>query len=358
MEASDQSRSLAETTERLRRAQKAGRIGTWDWNVKTNELIWDGVEAVHGLPEGSFGGTFDGYLQDMHPDDRPRVLRAIHGAAEAGTDLDVEYRIVLPDGSERWVAGRGTCFRDESGNVVRMSGTCQDVTERKRADEDKEALLSFAAHELRSPLSTVMGFSRLIESSVARSPESFDEMTREGISAIVEESMRMADVITYFLDLAHAEARPSEIDVAEVDLTDLLQKEIERVRLDASDMELEAELPDGPLLVQSESRRLEQIISNLLGNAAKYGGTPPRALVSCELKDGEVTICVRDYGPGIPEEERTRVFERFYRGTNAPGKGLGIGLYLSRQFAEQLGGRLELDEDIPAGTKFRLTLPA
>lgn len=356
MEANNEGRSLEETAERLRRAQKAGRIGTWDWDIGTNQLIWDGVEAVHGLPEGTFVGTFESYLKDIHPDDKPRVLAAISDAVESGSDLDIEYRVILPDGSERWVEGRGTCFKNEAGVTVRMTGTCQDITARRQADEDKEVLLSFAAHELRSPLSTVMGYSKLIEASIAKDPDRFDQMTREGIAAIVEESKRMADVINYFLDLARAETRPSHLDVENVDLKELLAREVERVALEAPEATIEAHLPDEPVPVQTEVRRVEQIVSNLLANAVKYGGSPPVVQLTCTLAPGEIVITVKDNGPGIPEEQRAHIFQRFFRGANASEKGLGIGLYLSRQFAEQLGGGLEL-LDGEGGAAFRLTLP-
>jgi PAS domain S-box-containing protein len=127
--------ALRQSEERLRRAQQAGRLGTWDWEVGTNELIWDGVEPIHGLEPGAFDNSFDTYLKDVHPDDRETVAQAISQAAQQATDLSMEYRIIWPDQSLHWVQGTGRAFKDEAGRTIRMTGTCQDITQRKMAEE-------------------------------------------------------------------------------------------------------------------------------------------------------------------------------------------------------------------------------
>ncbi len=316
---------------------------------------------MHGLDEDAFDGTFEGYVRDMHPDDRPRVLAAIMGAAEAGSDLDIEYRIVLPDGSMRWVAGRGTAFRDESGAVARMAGTCQDITDRVRANEDKEVLFSFAAHELRSPLTSVLGFARILERLIRANPEQYDEVFTEAVQTISTESSRMKEIIELFLDLARAESGQLQLETNEVDVVELLKREIEMSVAKSPSARIDAHLPDCPLPIVSDARRLEQVISNLLDNAIKYGGNPPHVVVTCSLHAGHVVISFKDDGAGIAEGDRPYLFDRFYRGqtaSDARAIGTGIGLYLSKQFVTQLGGRLELTSAPGEPTEFCVTLPA
>jgi signal transduction histidine kinase len=352
-------RSLEETTDRLRRAQKAGRLGTWDWNVQTSELIWDGVEAVHGLPEGTFGGTFEGYLADMHPEDRERVLSAIGNSRDTGAELDIEYRILLPDNVMRWVSGRGTAFRDQDGNVVRLAGTCQDITDRKRAEQQKEDLFAFASHELRNPLTSILGFSRLLELRLAEPGKPLDEDGIDAIKTISSESQRMAEILETFLDLARAESQRLEVELESIDLIELLDDQIERVKAKAPELEVIWNEHPEELLIASDRRRLRQIISNLLDNALKYGGSPPKVWVSSDSAGGWVDVRIRDNGAGIDEQDRRQLFGRFYRGiaqSNQP-KGLGIGLYLSRQFAERLGATLELDSPPGESAAFLLRLP-
>ena len=121
--------------EGLRFALDAANMGTWDWDVRTKALHWsDNLERVHGLPTGTFDGTFASYEREIHPDDRGRVLASIANALEAGAVHDVEYRIVAPDGSIRWVEGKGRVESDERGRPVRMTGVCVNVTSRKQAE--------------------------------------------------------------------------------------------------------------------------------------------------------------------------------------------------------------------------------
>jgi PAS domain S-box-containing protein len=128
--------ALRDGEQRLRLALEAGRMGNWEWHIPTNRVIWsEALEAIHGLAPGTFAGTFEAYQQDIHPDDRAMVQAAIAQTLETGEAHHIEYRIVLPDGRQRWVEGRGKLFRDASGSPVRMIGVCTDVTDRKRVEQ-------------------------------------------------------------------------------------------------------------------------------------------------------------------------------------------------------------------------------
>jgi PAS domain S-box-containing protein len=128
--------ALRERQEQLRLAMEAGRLGMWEWNVVTNQVVWSAqLQAIHGLAPGEFDGTFAAYERDIHPDDRDRILKAVAQSRDQGALHHIEYRIVRPDGEIRWVEGRGSLFRDESGTPIRMIGVCSDITERKEAEE-------------------------------------------------------------------------------------------------------------------------------------------------------------------------------------------------------------------------------
>jgi PAS domain S-box-containing protein len=153
-EARDQ--QLREGEQRLWLALEAGQMGTWEWNVTTNQVIWSpGLEAIHGLAPGAFAGTFAEYQKDIHPDDRERILGAIARTMEQGEDHHIEYRIVWPDGSLHWVEGRGKLVRDSAGAATRMIGVCMDVTERKRAEERQKLLLDELNHRVRNMLAII-----------------------------------------------------------------------------------------------------------------------------------------------------------------------------------------------------------
>jgi PAS domain S-box-containing protein len=147
---------LRESEERLRLALEAGRMGTWEWTVATNEVIWSpSLEAIYGLAPGTFAGTFAGYQKDMHAEDREHVLGAIARTLKQGEDHHLEYRIILPDGSIRWVEGRGKLVRDRSGAATRMIGVCMDLTERERNEEGQKLLLDELNHRVKNMLAII-----------------------------------------------------------------------------------------------------------------------------------------------------------------------------------------------------------
>jgi PAS domain S-box-containing protein len=124
-----------QSEERLRFALDAANMGTWDWDLRAQSVRWsDNVERIHGLPPGAFDGTFQSYEREIHPEDRERVFASIQRALSEGVPHEVEYRIVAPDGTVRWVEGKGRVERGFDGQPRRMSGVCMDVTRRKHAE--------------------------------------------------------------------------------------------------------------------------------------------------------------------------------------------------------------------------------
>ncbi|HEX6231432.1 MAG TPA: PAS domain S-box protein [Actinomycetota bacterium] len=131
--------ALRESEERLRIAAGAGQMGTWDWHISDGSVRWsDSLEEIHGLRPGTFGGTFEAFQRDVHPEDREAVIAAIERAVNAGGDYGLDYRIVRPDGAVRWLTVRGEVFRDDKGRPARMAGVCADITERKEAERALE----------------------------------------------------------------------------------------------------------------------------------------------------------------------------------------------------------------------------
>ncbi len=142
--------------ERAAFALEAGGVGTWEWCVDSGTVEWSpALERIHGIEPGSFPGTFEAYRSDIHPEDEGRVLSAIRGTLEGGEEHHIEYRIVRPDGSIRWVEGRGRLLRDRQGQPRRMIGICMDVTDRRRAEESRDLLVRELNHRLKNTLAIV-----------------------------------------------------------------------------------------------------------------------------------------------------------------------------------------------------------
>ena len=146
-------------------ALDAAQMGTWRWDVTANTVTWsDNLERIHGLPPGTFTGAFESYDREIHPDDRERVLASLRRALTEGAPHDVEYRIVAPDGSVRWVQGKGRVELDASGVPVVMSGVCMDISARKRTEATVTQALEAEATARRRLTDLTRGAHRLLTS--------------------------------------------------------------------------------------------------------------------------------------------------------------------------------------------------
>ncbi len=394
---------------RLRLALEAGRMGTWEWNLRTNEVIWSpGLEAIHGLAPGTFAGSFDAYLNDIHPDDRELVIRSITQTVQQGSEHHIEYRIVWPDRSEHWVEGKGKLFHDATGKPVRLSGVCADITARKRLEEElrerveqlaeadrrKDEFLALLAHELRNPLAPMRNGIEVMKEVGLNNPRL--ERTRATLERQVQQMSRMVDDL---LDVSRITRGKIALQKEPTDLATVVTRAVETSRplIDARRHELEVSLPAEPVCLDADPIRLAQIVANLLNNAAKYtepGGkicvaaavhadddrvtrwhgdqvTREPIAVAEKSKSGghpvtpspchHVIITVRDTGVGIAPEMLPRVFEPFVQGSQALDRsdgGLGIGLTLVRSLVEMHGGQVSAVSDGPGkGSAFVIRLP-
>jgi PAS domain S-box-containing protein len=143
---------LSTQEERTSFALEAAQMGIWEWDIQTGEVAWSPeLEHLHGVALGTFGGTFEDYLKDVHAADRESVLTTIERSIEQESDYSIQYRIVRPDGALRWVEGKGCVLRDESVQALRMVGVCMDITARKEA----EGALQESQERLRAVITRV-----------------------------------------------------------------------------------------------------------------------------------------------------------------------------------------------------------
>ena len=354
--------SLRDAAERLRRAQQAGRLGSFDWHVDTGELIWDGVEEVHGMPRGSFGGTLDDYLRDVHPDDVELVQETLRRAVEEGEPVSVRYRIITAAGEMRWVEGKGDVERDVAGAVTRVVGTCQDVTERRRlieelqeANDAKDEFLSLVSHELRTPITTIYGNAEVLE---RRGMEIEEGARTEALRDIRISATRLSRIVTNLLVLARmdrgmeAEREPMLIRR----IAERLLQEHQRMH-PARPLELDAQVPLVPIMAARDY--LEIAIRNLLSNAEKYSPPLEPITVSMTIEDEDLVLSVCDRGIGITDDEAKRLFTPFYRSKRAAehAGGVGVGLAVCQRVIEAEGGRIWAEPREGGGSVFSLALP-
>lgn len=235
-------------------------------------------------------------------------------------------------------------FRDRSTDIIQV-----------RQREEAFALIS---HEIRSPLTALVGYSARLRAAVASGALDVDPQRAEEIALLAREANRMREIILLILGMAEIERGRLDVEVEPIRMTQLIHAEVGRVHLDRPTARFNVDAVE--VVVESDERYVRRIVHNLLENAAKYGGDlEPVDVTLRPQDDGGCRLAVRDHGSGIPPEAQSHIFERFYRHESAAshGKGLGLGLYLSRRLAVRLGGHLTFTSTSGQGAEFSLTLP-
>lgn len=200
-------RELKESEARRRLAMAAGRMGTWTWDVVTNKVEWDdSLQEVFGFTPGTFDGSFEQYLERIHPDDRDDVLRVLAEALVVAHAHEFEHRILLASGEQRWIAGRGDIVRDVSGAATGMVGIAADVSERKQADDEREKL-RLSERAARQRLEFLAGASEILTHSLDL------DQTLHGLAGLVIEGL--ADWCA--IDLVDETGRNTSVVVAHAD---------------------------------------------------------------------------------------------------------------------------------------------
>jgi PAS domain S-box-containing protein len=362
--------ALAEEVEardaRLEMMLAASGTGFWEWDVETGELTWsEAIFRQHGLEPRPDAPPYPEYLDMLHPDDRAAFESAVSEAMEGSDAFELDFRIVWPDGSVHWTHGAGRLFRDDHGRPVRMIGTGQDITDRRRLIEDRDRLLAeerragefreafvdVISHELRTPITTILGLAQIL----ARPGRTDDDASRQALLEDVRsESERLHRLVEDLLVLSRVERGTIVIEAEPLEARRLLERVVAHEARELPSITVTTDLERDLPIVAGESTYVEQIVRNLLNNAAKY--TPPgsHVVVSARKQDGDVEVRVTDNGPGIPPESLERIFDLFYRDPKSSRAvaGSGIGLFVCASLVETMGGRIWAT--VPAGGGFEV----
>ncbi len=346
--------------DRLRRrfvAHTAANIGDWEWEIPTGKLLWsEEVELMHGFPPGSFRGSYEHWLQSVHPEDRERATTAVNAALTERSDYDVEYRTIRPDGSVYWTAARGAIECDTEGKPLRMVGMCMDITHRKLTEEalrktEKLAaagrLAATIAHEVNNPLEAVTNLIFLARNEA-------DRAERNHLLEMADKELqRVSHITRQTLGFYRDSGRATSVDLGDV-VSSVL--EIFQGKMKYKGIQTEFDL-DCDVIVHGSAGELTQVVSNLISNAVD--ASPPGSKIRVRLKArGErAAFLVSDQGKGIPAEVRPMIFEPFF--TTKKDVGTGLGLWISRRIVENHGGTIRFrssDSGSGRGTVFLISL--
>jgi PAS domain S-box-containing protein len=355
----------AEVSEqRLRMTMAATRVGVWDWNIATGELQWsEGLEPLHGLPQGGFTGTYEAYRKTIHPDDLSRVEDLIRKSVETREPYEAEFRLLGPDGVVRWTSARGIVLDDGYGRAARMMGVGIDVTQQKQLEEElrnqhrrKDEFLAMLGHELRNPLAAIVHAVDLLSSE--------DPAERERARRVVQRQTRnLSRLVDDLLDVSRITRGQITLEKKRVEIHDVVSAGVDvwRHLIAQKRQRLSVDLGHGDLWIEGDPTRLGQVMANLVHNASKFTPEEGSIHIAASAENSTVVLVVRDNGEGMPPDVLAHAFELFVQGSNSLDRqqgGLGLGLTLVQSLVEMHGGTVEARSAGPRlGTEVLVRLP-
>jgi PAS domain S-box-containing protein len=357
----------------LREAQKLTHTGSWAWRVSDRNLVHLSEEwyRVYGCDPSDGAPNWEKRLDLVHPEDRLTWKNTIERAIVEKTDYDITFRIVLPGGVMKWIHTVGHPVLTATGELVQFLGCSTDITDHKRAEQERDKLrvledelahinrvsmmgemAASLAHEIKQPIAAAMTSANSCIEWLAHEPPNLDR-ARAAAAKIDKYGNRAAEIIDHIRSLYRKSPPQSEAtDVNEIvhEIFTLLQDEAIRYSI-AMRPELAGELPK----IKADRVQLQQVFMNLMLNAIEAmrdeGG---ELTVKSQRKDSQLLFSVSDTGPGLPVGKVDQIFSAFF--TTKP-QGSGMGLAISRTIVESHGGRLWATANDGRGATFHFTLP-
>jgi PAS domain S-box-containing protein len=355
---------VIQSEQRMSLALKGAQMGFWEFDIPSNSFKYVSENLLkHFGYYKEEKVTFEQLMSKIHPEDRPIVEQKIQEGMTKTGQYEMEYRVIWPDGTMRWLRGHGNCLFDEKGQPYRRTGISMDITHRKEAEQAlKEAVqlrddfLSIASHELQTPITSIKARTEIFERQLLDNNNKSYARHAHIISERIDQLSRLTGSL---LDVSRLEEGKLVLNKQEVSLDSILDETLEVFRRQ-SRRSLEV-TGLNETKVYADRFRIRQVLVNIIENAIKYSpqGAPVRVDVS-KPDDGVVCIAITDHGMGIDEGDKKSIFKRFYKGSNSQLKsypGFGIGLYISAQIVRRHGGRIWVEDNPAGGSVFKFTVP-
>lgn len=292
-----------------------------------------------------------GWQKFVHPDDLAESLEKWSNALETGCEYVTEFRLLFQDGNYRWFLSRAIPLI-ENGKLLLWIGTNTNIELQKSNEQRKDEFISIASHELKTPLTSIKAFNQLIQ-------RKNQEHALDGfILKSAQNIARLERLIKDLLDVTKINAGKINYELEPFDFRKMLIETIENVQLTAPDHTIILE-NSVEISCLGDRYRLEQVVHNFLTNAVKYSPDGQKIIVKSTLEENDLIVSVQDFGIGIAEKDRKRLFERYYRvGDNAMRfEGLGLGLFISSEILRRHQGNFWIESEPGYGSTFFFRLP-
>jgi PAS domain S-box-containing protein len=312
---------------------------------------WSANEAI--------GRTHDEIVRWARREVGPALAEAEAGGwpLSSSAPLYVEGDLLRRDSGKIAVGITYAPLIDRERRLVNIIASVRDITKFREAEELKSTFISVISHELKTPVSLIKGYAGTLRREDAR----WDPATvQDSLAVIEEESDRLAELIENLLDASRLQAGAFKLNMLEVPLDTVAARLAGRFQVQSPQHKFKLDFPPDFPAVMADEDRIVQVLSNLISNAIKYSPSGGTITISGRVGKDSVVVAVADEGPGLPAEELSRVFDRFYRADTPATKraqGAGLGLYLAKAVVEAHGGRIWVESQPGQGAKFLFSLP-
>ncbi|MEP7318205.1 MAG: PAS domain S-box protein [Panacibacter sp.] len=308
---------------------------------------WEGYSGFNAYEVGNWPLI-------VHPDDVEPLVNAWNRSLESGHLFKGEGRLKNKDGEYKWHVVEGVPLRNENGTIYRWIGAFTEIHEQKLKEQQKDDFISIASHELKTPLTTAIGYVELLLLSLNEEDQSIFLYVKKTKQAID----KLQNLVTELLDASKIQNGKINYNITTFDFNNLIDETIENIQHGTLSHQI---IKTGLAVseINGDKDRLQQVITNLLTNAIKYSPNATKVLVSVEEKENELQVAVQDYGIGMNSYHLTKIFERYYRVQEhaVHFQGLGIGLYISHDIIKRHGGSMWVESEPGKGSIFYFTLP-
>jgi len=357
----------------LATAERIAQVGSWDWDIVGKTLVWsEEMCRLFGYAPEDYNEKYEGWMVCVHPDDRKRVQQAIDDAVAGRKVYDIEYFIIGPDGTKRFIHARGEVFNDKDGKAVRMVGTCHDITERRSAEETLRQskklesigqLTGGIAHDFNNLLGVIIGNLDLILDR-----KRLDAGLKKLVQAALDSALRGGDLTQRLLAFSRKQTLQPKVIYLGERLTQagtLLRRTL------GEQITVKVRVAPDLWPVVADSSQIENVILNLAINARD--AMPKGGIITIDVSnvrfDAEyaarnvevilgdyVSLIITDTGEGMPPDVLERAFEPFFT-TKEVGKGSGLGLSMVYGFVKQSNGHIKIESTVGRGTTVKIYLP-
>uniref|UniRef100_A0AAU6WS11 histidine kinase n=2 Tax=Chryseobacterium TaxID=59732 RepID=A0AAU6WS11_9FLAO len=293
----------------------------------------------------------------IRPDIYPKISKIWEESVRTGKSFEVEYEFADPENSEvyRWFLGRAIPNFDQNGEISEWIGTFTDIDDFKQLQTQKDNFLGIASHELKTPLTSLKLYTQFIETNLSKQGDLKNAEVAKRMNSQID---KLTELVNDLLDVTKIQNGKIQLNESEFDFDQLAEDVIVEQQMTARHKIIFHNNEIGN--VTADRHRISQVMSNLISNAIKYSPDADEIIVSTEISGNMVKFSVKDFGIGIPEDKRQKVFEQYYRVSGTKEHtfpGLGLGLYISSEIIKRTGGSIYVHSIEGKGSDFCFEIP-